>query len=306
MVSVIIPCYNAEIWIMETVDSCLNQQVYLKEIIIVDDHSVDNSWSKIQLLEAKYPEIIKTYKNPRKGANSARNFGFECATGDYIQWLDADDIILPNKFKKQIEILKLEKADICYSDWRMDFYDSNGTKLREEKKQCSHVEDYCAELLKDNWTCNNNYLLTYFAAQLISNHNGWNEETSVGQDREYFTVGALKELKFVYEPGVFSVYKMVNTSSVSKLNFSKRLELNQVLEKRFFNLIQEITYDNRREFYSRIIYTHHIKAIFYNSNIKMTYKFGLSQLVWSMMHWKMKLLIPFVFIKSKFVKVMHK
>jgi glycosyltransferase involved in cell wall biosynthesis len=99
LVSIIIPAYNAEKWIRETIISAKSQTWAKKEIIIVDDGSTDNTLSIIQSLEAKYIKIIK---QNNAGPCAARNSALSYAQGDYIQYLDADDILAPDKIAQQM------------------------------------------------------------------------------------------------------------------------------------------------------------------------------------------------------------
>ncbi len=76
-VSVIIPCYNAEKYITSTVSSVLKQTHKNIEIIIIDDHSKDNSYELAKKLEKNTPTLIKVFLNEAKGACAARNYGFK-------------------------------------------------------------------------------------------------------------------------------------------------------------------------------------------------------------------------------------
>src|SRR5579872_3830113 len=122
-ISVIIPNYQCEKWLSRTIDSCLQQNEYLKEVIVIDDHSTDQSWNLLSHYQSEYPGIIKIYRNKLKGGNNARNYGFELSEGEFIQWLDADDQLLPGKFAAQLDIFgKHADTDIVYSDWKLDIY----------------------------------------------------------------------------------------------------------------------------------------------------------------------------------------
>ena len=110
-VSIIIPAYNVEKYLEECVHSALAQTYEsIKEIIIVDNNSTDNTLQIAEKLKSKHSEKIKVFQQKKQGANAARNMGLKNSTGDWIQFLDADDLLLPGKIKHQAEIIK-EKKD---------------------------------------------------------------------------------------------------------------------------------------------------------------------------------------------------
>lgn len=296
-VSVIIPNFNNASWLPQCLDSCI-QQPLLKEIIVVDDHSTDKSWDILKNYLNKYPTYIKVFKNPDKGANHARNFGFEKATGNYIQWLDSDDILLPGKFEQQIKMLEQENADVAYSDFRNDYYENESYK-RSEIKKSKKFNDFTEEILKDNWLACHSYLLRRKVAESLAGGKGWNPLTRVGQDREYFTMAALTNAKFVYVPGCFAVYNKWCESSISGMEFGMRLQLNQLLETRFEHEIinsERISKQHKKK-YLYIINTHTIKAFFYNSKIPLRKFIWPWAVRYKLMHWKMASMMPFIFFK---------
>ncbi len=232
MVSVLIPNFNNEKWLYSCIESCIGQGELLHEIIFVDDHSADNSLALLNSFVNKYPGKIKISINPKKGANSARDYAFFQSSGKYVQWLDSDDYLLPGKFENQIKPLLNEEADIVYSDWKMNYW-IDGELKNQEIKNYKQYPDFLQELLKDNWTSPNNYLMTYEMAERLSGGIGWNPETKVGQDREYFTMAGILGARFQYVPGVYAVYNKQKLGTISGIEFKKRLELNQELENRF-------------------------------------------------------------------------
>lgn len=116
-ISIIIPVFNREDLISETLNSILNQEFLLWECIIVDDGSDDNTLSIIE----KYTNNdtrIKLYKRPasrKKGANACRNLGFEYSCGEYICWFDSDDIMKPSYLKILYDKIKLN-VDVVVCD----------------------------------------------------------------------------------------------------------------------------------------------------------------------------------------------
>src|ERR1051326_5092078 len=100
LVSILIPAYNAEQWISEAIKSALDQTWPTKEIIIVDDGSRDQTLQVARQFASKQVCVV-TQEN--QGASAARNKACELSQGDYIQWLDADDLLSPAKIAKQVE-----------------------------------------------------------------------------------------------------------------------------------------------------------------------------------------------------------
>ena len=231
-VSVIIPNYNNSRWLHGCLNSVIKQGELVKEIIVVDDCSTDNSVQLLEEFKKKSTKTLKIFTNPGKGANSARNFGFEQSSGDYIQWLDSDDYILEGKFQAQIKELENATADIAYSDFRMDYY-NDGSIVSSETKSFDGIDDYLLELIKDYWNVCHSYLITREFAKKLSSGIGWNAETQVAQDREYFTMAGILGACFVYAKGNYAVYNKHSSNTISEMDFQRRLELNQVLEKRF-------------------------------------------------------------------------
>lgn len=92
-VSIIIPCYNAERFVGDTIESALKQSYPNIEVIVVNDGSTDGSLEVVQ----SFGDRIRVYSGPNRGASAARNCGFEMAQGDWIHYLDADDVIHPDK-----------------------------------------------------------------------------------------------------------------------------------------------------------------------------------------------------------------
>lgn len=104
-VSVIIPSYNCEKYIAETIESVLHQTFDDFEIIIIDG-STDNTKNIIAGYISGYPGKIRYFYQYNRGVSAARNFGIKESKGDYIAFLDADDTWVPDKLKLQIELMK--------------------------------------------------------------------------------------------------------------------------------------------------------------------------------------------------------
>lgn len=217
LVSICIPAFNSEEWIEETVQSALNQTWLNKEIIIVDDGSDDNTWNIIESYYKKYPTIIKAFKQENKGACAARNFAFEMSSGEYIQWLDADDILAPDKIEIQMNYALSDKnSNILYCG-----------KFGSFRKDIKNAKFKDNSLWKDltpyQWMINylGDVLMTQPGAWLISRNlieitGPWNESLIKNQDGEYIfrLVSNCEFIKFTSDAIVY--YRSGIPGSISK------------------------------------------------------------------------------------------
>jgi glycosyltransferase involved in cell wall biosynthesis len=103
LVSIIVPCYNAERWLAATLKSALAQSWPHKEIIVVNDGSTDQSLALARKFEGG---AIRILDQPNRGAAAARNTGLRAAQGEFIQFLDADDLLSPGKISAQVKLLR--------------------------------------------------------------------------------------------------------------------------------------------------------------------------------------------------------
>ena len=109
-ISVIIPAYNSEKFIGETLDNMLSQTLKDIEVIIVNDGSTDKTQKIIDEYVSKY-DIFKSYIQKNAGVSAARNNGLEKATGEYVVFLDADDIFSENSLEAFYNTAKKTDAD---------------------------------------------------------------------------------------------------------------------------------------------------------------------------------------------------
>ena len=122
MVSIVIPCYNAGAWIGECIQSALDQTWNDIEIIVVDDGSTDQSRGVI----ASFGDRIRHEFGPNRGGASARNRGLELARGEWIQFLDADDVLLPDCIEGKLQMTRDPGVVACCGIEFMDFTARDG------------------------------------------------------------------------------------------------------------------------------------------------------------------------------------
>jgi glycosyltransferase involved in cell wall biosynthesis len=131
LISVLLPCFNAELYIGEAIQSILNQTYENFELLILDDGSTDNTKSIIQSFRDS--RIILLSENENKGIVYQLNKGIENARGEYIARMDADDVSFPQRFQKQIEFLDE------YSNRRIDVLGTDAVSIGSTNKPIIHL-----------------------------------------------------------------------------------------------------------------------------------------------------------------------
>ena len=122
IVSIIIPTYNRCSLIGETLDAILKQRYQQWECLVIDDHSTDYTEEILNFYSEKDLRI-KYFKRPKglpKGANSCRNFGFEISSGEYINWFDSDDVMLPDFITKKMDNIRSDQELLICAGYYVD------------------------------------------------------------------------------------------------------------------------------------------------------------------------------------------
>jgi len=219
LVSVIIPCYNCEKWVRQAVESCLSQTYPNIEIIVVDDGSTDGS---LAILRQFVPRI-RLEVGPNRGGNSARNRAFALSTGEYIQYLDADDCLEPDKIARQVRFLEETQADVVYGDWRYRRHLPDIRFSYLDKIEISGVQqDMLASLLSGRWWVAPGAVL--YRRQVINEVGGWDETLRAAQDRDFFTSVALSGAKIRYQSGCHFIYRRYGAVTVSSSSLGRWVE----------------------------------------------------------------------------------
>ena len=146
LVTIIMPCYNSENYIEDTIKSVLAQKYKEWELIIVDDFSTDNSVKIIENLinNDKRIKLIKSKNN--RGAGHSRNKAIKIAEGEYYAFLDSDDLWYPNKLDNQITFMKNNKIAFSYTGY--NFISESG-EFKNHFLQAKNKIKY-SDLLKTN------------------------------------------------------------------------------------------------------------------------------------------------------------
>ena len=153
LVSTIIPVYNRAAMLRQAVDSVLAQSYRPIEIVISDDGSTDDTPAAMAALAAAHPDVVRCVRNPNRGPGPAREAGRLLASGEFIQYLDSDDRLLPRKFEVQVAALRAHPdCGIAYGRTRL--IDMDNVVLASPFKWTGEVrEALFPGLLVDRWWC---------------------------------------------------------------------------------------------------------------------------------------------------------
>jgi glycosyltransferase involved in cell wall biosynthesis len=184
LVSIIIPTYNRTHLIGKTLDSILAQSYDNWECIVVDDGSTDDT----ELLLKKYCENdprFHYHKRPidrPKGANACRNYGFELSLGEYINWFDSDDEMLPSKLEKQIH--QLHNSSYDFSICQTEVYN-----VEKESSEGLRTPKLISDSIFEDYIIFNIFWLTgaplWKRSFLIDNNLRFDEELQQAQDYDF-------------------------------------------------------------------------------------------------------------------------
>jgi glycosyltransferase involved in cell wall biosynthesis len=199
LVSILIPAYKAEKWIRECVSSAVNQIWPQKEVIVVDDGSPDKTFEEAKRLESR---IVKVVTQENTGVCGARNKALSLAQGDYIQWLDADDLLHPEKIALQLARDRegQTSSTVLTSAWGKFFFSPDRARfIRDSLWQDLSAVDWIVTKFSDNvWM---NPAVWLVSRRLTEAAGPWNEElaSSGDDDGEYIcrVVAASTGVRFV-------------------------------------------------------------------------------------------------------------
>ncbi|GAB6122588.1 glycosyltransferase family 2 protein [Dysgonomonas termitidis] len=214
-VSILIPCYNSETYLQETLQSCITQQYPNIEIIIVDDGSTDKSVEIAKDWVHKF-DNIQLYSQPNSGVCCARNLAFERSTGDYIVYLDSDDLISSDLISSQMELLEGANDNVIATCSWGRFYTSIDD-FNIEKKSVYKDYESSIGLIEDLLNDGMFGLTCYLTPRSIIDKAGtWNETLTINTDGEFFirVIANADKIKFSKHGCLF--YRSNNPNSISR------------------------------------------------------------------------------------------
>ena len=245
LVSILIPAYNAERWVASTIESAIAQTWPCKEIIVIDDGSTDQTLTVAGKFERKGVHVVT---QPNQGAAVARNTAFSLARGDYIQWLDADDLLSPDKIAKQMEAAEQSqsKRTLFSCGWGYFMYRPSKAKF-VPTPIWSDLDP--TEWLTRKWERNlHMQTATWLVSRELTEAAGpWDTRLLGDDDGEYFfrVINASNGIRFVPQSRVY--YRITPDSRLSYIGGSDKK-----MDAQFLGMTLQIGYLRAREDSDRV------------------------------------------------------
>ena len=208
------PAYNAERWIGNAIESALAQTWIRKELIVVDDGSVDRTFEVASRYESKSVRVIR---QDNAGAASARNAALKMAQGDYVQWLDADDLLAADKISQQMLAAAFhgEPGAVYTGRFAEFFMDPRFAKFNPTElwKDLAPIEYFLVKFTQNAWMHPGAWLVGRRLTELAG---PWNDHLNLDDDGEYFARVVARSSNVRYVPEACTYYRRGNTRSLSR------------------------------------------------------------------------------------------
>ena len=242
LVSILIPAYNAEKSIAYALQSAIDQTWPHKEIIVINDGSKDGTAEVLRRFVSKGVAVVST---ENRGLSAAVNYAFRLSQGDYIQELDADDLLAPDKVERQLGALREVdgRRVLLSSPWAPFYYRTRSARF-VHNSLCQDLApvDWLLRKMNDNVHMQN---ATWLVSRELAEAAGpWDERLQYDQDGEYFArvVLASEGTRFVPGTGIF--YRMSSASTrISHIGNSNRkkdsLLLSMKLHVRYLRSLED-------------------------------------------------------------------
>jgi GT2 family glycosyltransferase len=225
-ISVIMPCYNASRHVSQAIRSVLEQTLNEVELIVVDSGSQDSSRAVIRdCAEDKRLLFVQVERKDAPSAAAARNEGFRHARGEYVKFMDADDVIHPEMLARQLERLLGREDCVAASEWGRFYNDDLSTYTPSRQSVWRDMD--AREWLVESWmearpmTQCGMFLLP---RPLLERTGGWDERLTLIDDFEFFTRVLCASQQVLFTPGCPLYYRSGVSGSLSGATGTKAVE----------------------------------------------------------------------------------
>jgi glycosyltransferase involved in cell wall biosynthesis len=223
LVSILIPAYNSQQWIADAIESAVAQSWPKKEIIVVDDGSTDQTLCVARQFASRGVHVV-THLN--QGASAARNAAFAMCQGDYIQWLDADDLLDPGKVENHVRMIGECRSSRTLLSGAWGSFMSRTRKAQFSPTQLwrdlGPVEWMVTKMGQNLHMQTSNWLVS---RELLAAAGPWDTRLSFDDDGEYLCRVVLASDGIQFFPEARSYYRRVGFNSMTYIGGSaKKLE----------------------------------------------------------------------------------
>lgn len=217
LVSIIIPVYNKADFVRESLESALGQSYQNIEVVLVNDGSKDGSLAILQEFKANYPDKIILIDQVNGGVSQATNAGIAASSGDFIQFLDADDLMSSDKIQEQMKLLK-EKPEDSMATCKWATFETNFEKLIEFDLGLYQGFSCGIDFLLKAWNSSEMMAISSYLTpkDLILKAGPWDESLTINQDGEFFCRVLLQCKGIFFEPSGKVYYRKPGESNVSQ------------------------------------------------------------------------------------------
>lgn len=206
LVSIVIPCFNAAAWIGETIASAMDQGDVPLEIVLVDDGSTDDSVTIAQRIARERLHVIR---QTRQGVSRARNVGTAAAQGTFIQYLDADDLLVPGTLTAKVNALVTTGADVAYGDWLHWQRGDSGAFIEGSRVTRTIDGRPDIEIFGGKWWP---LAALLYRRSLVERMLPWREDLPIIQDARFLLDAALCGGRFVHVEAIVAKYRVLDES----------------------------------------------------------------------------------------------
>ncbi len=211
LVSVLVPCFNAAPYLRATLSSALEQTHPNVEIIVVDDGSTDESLSIARSLGPR----LRVLAGPQQGASAARNRATQESRGEFLQYLDADDLLMPEAVAGRVACLARTGADVACGDWRRLSASPDGSWIAGEAEVADyrrHADAPDLAVIRGFWAPPAALL---YRRSIVERIGGWNPNLPVVQDARFLFDAAFVGGRFEHVTGDGAHYRQHASGSLS-------------------------------------------------------------------------------------------